>query len=249
MKPWEVVSTILTEMSKLCVVGETTKVIDAYAERRIAELGATSYNKGYKPEHATHPYPFATCISVNNVIVHGYPTNEPLGSGDIVTLDIGIKINGQCGDAALTVMVGEVENKNRRLVHYSMKAVYEAIKYIKAGVSTEVIAEEVERYGIRVGYAVNRRFGGHTIGEEMHMKPNIYNTVEKVHTYDILKEGQIICIEVPMSFKDALGITFADGWITVTTDGRYASMFEHMVRVTKDGCEILTTHFDDTPLK
>lgn len=239
------ISTILTRMAKMAVPGMLTEIIDAHAETWINELGATSVNKGYKHERAKAPWPTVSCINVNNCIAHGYPNKYALQEGDIVSFDLGIRIAGQCADAALTVPVGEISNKRQKLLYYARATVYEAIKYMQPGANTEDIARIIETYALSRGYLVNRRFAGHRIGPDMHMKPNIYNTIEPGHKYDKLKEGDVFCIEPMLTIgKDNMGIC-ADpgGWCYVTADGKDSAFYEHMVEITNDGPKILTTHF------
>mgnify|MGYP003394192059 CR=1 FL=1 len=248
LTPWEAVSKLLLDAKEYMELGHaergmTTYEINDFIEKEIEILGATPYNKGYHPKWAPVPYPAASCLCVNEVIVHGIPDNKPLKSGDIVTIDIGILLNGQCGDAALTVMVGEVSDETKRLVECSKQAVFEGIKQVKAGANTIDIAYAIQKYITDQGFAPNRNYGGHGIGAKMHEDPIIFNTLETRNTYTTLTEGQLLCIEVPMSVTDWEGIRLADGWTIAARDGKPASMFEHMIRVTKHGAEILTTHF------
>lgn len=249
MKAYEAISIILKELGERAKPGVTTLSLDKYAEKRIKELGFKSINKGYKPESAKAPWKFATCINTNSVIAHGYPTDYKLQEGDIVSFDMGIKKGKECADAALTVGVGEISNQRQRLLYYAKQTVYEVIKYMQPGARTEDLAKIIEAHVLMRGFLVNRRFGGHRIGTEMHMKPNIYNTQEKVHEYGILKVGEVYCIE-PMitNGKDNLGICIdQDNWCYVTMDGKDSAFYEHMVLIEKSGPKILTTHFDYTP--
>lgn len=248
MKPYEAISIILKEMAAMAKPGVKTLDIDAMAEKRIAELGAESINKGYHHETAKQPWPFATCINVNNCIAHGYPNEYVLTEGDIVSFDLGIRIDGQCADAALTVGVGEISNQRQRLLYYAKQTVYEAISHMRAGVSTQDITKIIEYHALSRGYLVNRRFAGHRIGEQMHMKPNIYNTMEAGQTFDTLKVGEVYCVEPMLTVgKDNLGITPDPAqWCYVTADGKDSAFFEHMVEITEGEPKILTTHFTYT---
>jgi methionyl aminopeptidase len=115
---------------------------------------------------------------------------------------------------------------------------------MQPGANTEDIANVIETFCLRHGYFVNRRFGGHRIGEEMHMKPNIYNTIEQIHTYGTLKVGEIYCIEPMITrSRDNLGIcTDPNLWCYKTADGKDSAFFEHMVEITSNGPRVLTTH-------
>lgn len=242
----EIISIILKEMAAMAKPGVKTIDIDKMAAGRITELGAKSYNLGYKPEFAKTPWEWVSCININSIIAHGRPAAYALQEGDIVSFDLSIKVGGKCADAALTVGVGEISNARQRLLYYAKQTVYEAIKYMVAGAKTEDLARIIEYHALSRGYLVNRRFGGHRIGEEMHMDPNIYNTQEPSHKYGVLKVGEVYCIE-PMitNGKDNLGMFIdPDGWTCVTGDGKDSAFFEHMVEITENGPKILTTHFD-----
>jgi len=245
MEAHEIISIILKEMAAMAKPGVKTIDIDKMAEGRIKELGAKSYDKGYKPAFAKTKWEWVSCINVNSIIAHGRPGDYALQEGDIVSFDLGIKKGKKCADAALSVGVGEISNARSRLLYYAKQVVYEAIKYMVPGAKTEDIARVIEYHALSRGYLVNRRFAGHRIGEEMHMKPNIYNTQEPSHQYAVLKVGEVYCIE-PMitNGKDNLGMFIdPDGWTCVTGDGKDSAFFEHMVEITEAGPKILTTHF------
>lgn len=245
MKPWDAISTILKEMALAAVPGARTIDIDAYAEKRIKELGAKSVNKGYKTELTKSAWPTVSCINTPGVICHGYPSDYALVEGDIVSFDLGIKIGNQCADAALTVGVGQISNARQQLLKWAKRTMFNTIQYMVPGASTEDLADITETYALSHGYLVNRRFGGHRIGTEMHMRPNIYNTKESSHKYAKLEVGEIYCVE-PMITKgrDNIGTNQfdPDGWCFITADGKDSAFFEHMVQITASGPKILTTH-------
>lgn len=247
----ETISLVLTEMAAMVAPGVKTIDIDAHAEKRLKELGAESVNKGYSQEMSLAPWPTVTCINVNNCIAHGHPNDYELVDGDIVSLDLGIRVNGQCADAALTVGVGQISNQRARLLYYAKQTVYEVIKYMRPGAKTQDLARIIETHALSRGYLVNRRFAGHRIGEQMHMKPNIYNTLEtdldQTH-HGVLKAGEVYCVE-PMltNGRDNLGMTVdPNKWCYVTADGKDSAFFEHMVQITNGDPQILTTHFTYT---
>lgn len=241
-----IVSLILRDLASKCVVGATGEELDKRAEELIAEHGATSVNKGYIHKSSPNPYPNALCVSPNAVVAHGIPGPYQFQEGDIITLDIGIKKDGLCGDAALTVPVGKVSNADERLLQYARKAVYEYIDMLAPGVNNRDLAARMQKMASDWGFTINRRSSGHTIGTEMHMWPKMYNTVEdKDHTYADLPEDSYVCIEVVLSkSKDSVGLLLGDGWTIFNPDERNAAMFEHMVHVTREGNTILTDHFN-----
>lgn len=245
MKSYEIVSTILGELAEMVKPGIECLDMEAWAELRVKELGGKSYNKGYHPIWAQTPYPNVLCINVNNIVAHGIPFQYKLVEGDIVAFDLGVlDSDGDCGDAAITVRVGEVSNEYDRLVRYAKAACYEGIKKIRAGVNTIEITRAIEQYCLARNLKVSRSFTGHRIGKEMHMEPHIHNTVEEKATYIPLEKGWIVCIE-PMvtTGRDNVGMKMPNGWTVVTADRKPSAMFEHMVEVTDDGYKILTTHF------
>lgn len=241
-----IVSAMLQRLAAECKVGMTGKQLTEMAEAMLTEYGATSFNKDYKPSWAKVPYPAALCVSPNGIIIHGIPNEYAFREGDIVTLDLGIVVDGLCGDAALTVPIGEISNANARLLRHARKAVYAYIDELKPGVNTRDLAAHMTRWATQRGFNVNRRGAGHTIGVQMHMKPTMYNTVEDdVHTYGEVKAGMVVCIEpILTQSKDTIGALLSDGWSVATMDGKNCAMFEHMVRITETGAEVLTTHFD-----
>ena len=192
MKAWEITSEVLKAMVKMAEKGGISPIeIDKMAEKKIIEFGGKSINKGYKPEWAKFPYPRVSCIGINNVITHGIPNEVPIIDGDIVTFDLGVKDKeGNCGDGAITIPIGNVEQKKARLVYYAKKVLFETIKEIRAGVDTQDLAHFIQRWVWDRGFKVNRKYAGHTIGKEMHEKPAIYNTLEPTHKYTKLVEGQ-----------------------------------------------------------
>lgn len=244
MTPQEVVSDVLLKMAAMAKPGVALIDIDAMAEKRTIELGAESYNKGYKPDWAESPYPTATCISVNSIIAHGIPNDYKLRDGDLVNFDIGIKINGKCGDAALSVGVGDISNQNQRLLDVAKRATYFVIDQMRPGADTYDIGYKTERFIWNEHFEVNRNHAGHRIAEEMHMKPNVFHCTEKGYVYSKLQVGEIYCVEPPVTIKDAWGARLEGGWGLCTRDGKCSAMFEHMVEITEDGCKILTTHFN-----
>lgn len=244
MKAHQIVSQIIRECSERVKIGVTPIEIDAFAEQRLNQLGGTSYLKGYQPGWAKVPFPNVMAISVNNIITHGIPDDTPFQFGDVVNLDCGvIDVDGNCGDCALSIGVGELAQKDQNLLKYAKRILYEAIDEVRAGINTMDITLKIMNSANKYHYRVNKRFGGHTIGKKMHMKPNIYNVAGDWCMWDTLKEGQIICIEPMITYsRDDMGTTDETGWLAMTRDGKNSAMFEHMILVTKNGYEVLTDH-------
>lgn len=241
-KAWEIVSDVLRLVSQEAKPGVTTLELNNIGERRVLELGGTCYNKGYKPKFAPTPFPFAMCIGVNNELAHGFPSDEKLVEGDLVSFDIGVKKDNLCGDGALTVGVGKITHRDERLLHYARKTLEEGIKLIRAGVKTKEIARAMEQYAGFRGYVINHNFCGHAIGQEMHEDPLIPHVSLPGFGEDELKDGQMICLEPILTYKDKLGKPKENGWTWETTDGKRSAIFEEQILITKTSYEILTTH-------
>lgn len=254
MKAYEIVTTVLLEMQKLAVVGANLLELDKRAEEMVLELGGKPYNKGYNPKWAPVPYPATLCIGVNDIIAHGIPTDYNLQDGDLVSFDLGVIKDGLCGDSGFTMGIGEVSNRDQRLLYYAKNTLYAGIEKVKAGVTVWEVAKAMEMYATMRGYVINQNLSGHGIGKEMHQDPKIpaftYNRENRM--IDIMlgasmdyvfKEGDTICLEPFLTYKDRSGfISEIDKWTIRTRDGKKSAFFEHMLEVTKDGCNILTQH-------
>src|ERR1700712_18612 len=144
LKIWDIQSLILKELASHVRPGITTMTLNNLARDLIKQYDVASFNRGYHPSWAATPYPFETCISVNDEIVHGLPSERVLLEGDLVNLDLGIIKNNQCADAALTVPVGKISDADAQLLHYAKKALYRGIECIRDGVRVETIARAIE---------------------------------------------------------------------------------------------------------
>lgn len=246
-----IVASVVGLVSAKVAPGVKLTDLELEAAKLIKQFGAEPYNLGYKPVWARTPYPAILCTSVNDCIAHGIPTEYELKEGDTVCIDLGIKFNGACGDCAITVPVGEIDEERERLLEKAKKALYVGINKVKAGVLVTEIAKAIEQYANSVGYVTNRVFTGHEIGKEMHgtglLIPSFYvrNDKDYLMTFGgrTLKAGQVICLEPMLTEKDKVGKLAADGWGVNTKDGKPSAMFEHMILVTENGYEILTDHF------
>lgn len=266
MNIYEKTSALLTYLASECKVGVYLDEIDHLAQDKMIELGVESTDylyqpdwkftvmKGGKPTTMTPPaFPKHICTSVNDVICHGIPYHYALKSGDLICIDVGIRDldTGLCGDSALTVGVGELENKNERLLRYAKRTLYAGISVVRDGVRVTEIGNAIQRYAWQMGYKVNRAFSGHRIDRDMHLQPFIphFSSCDPKYEEDfdgILTEGMVICIEPMVTLsKDDVGGILEDGWTYITRDHKNTAMFEHMVRVEKDGFTILTNHINE----
>jgi len=229
-----VVARALKAMSEAIVPGKTTMLeLDAIAVRIIEESGGVPSFLGYKG------YPAATCISLNEVVVHGIPSERVLMPGDIVGLDLGVCLDGWVGDSAWTFAVGEITPDAQRLLNVTQEALFQGIAKAKIGNHIGDISHAVQKYVESHGYGVVRDLVGHGIGRKMHEEPSVPN-FGKPGTGPALKEGMTICIEPMVSQGTWKVKTLPDDWTMVTADGRLAAHFEHMVAITRSGPDILT---------
>lgn len=221
--------------------GMTTADIDKIAEQTMRKYGAISAEKGYDPGiRGIPPYPASTCISINDEVIHGVPSNKRyIKDGDIVSVDLVALKNGFNGDAARTYMVGNVSKDAQRLVEVTKKAFFEGIKYAKKGNRIGDVSHAIGEYVKSQGYSVVREFQGHGIGKEMHEDPGIPN-YGKAGKGIRLEPGMTLAIE-PMVIQGKPNILeLDDGWTIITEDGSLSAHYENTILITENEPEILT---------
>lgn len=222
-------------MSEAIVPGKTTpKELDTIAARIIAEAGGVPSFLNYRG------YPASTCISVNEVVVHGIPTGVPLQEGDIVGLDLGVCIDGWHADAAWTYPVGTISAEANRLLNVSKESLFQGIAKAKVGNRLGDIGAAVQKYVESNGYSVVRDLVGHGIGRNLHDEPRDVPNFGKAGTGLVIREGLTICIEPMVNMGTYHVETLEDDWTLVTRDRKLSAHFEHTIAVTKDGPDILT---------
>lgn len=227
------VASVLTELSSTIGPGLTTLEIDRRAEQYLQEAGAESAFKGY------HGYPFTICASVNEQVVHGFPSKRPLQSGDIVSVDLGAKLEGYFGDSAITVPVGQVAPSTLKLLRVTEESLEKAIASVRSGARVSDIGAAVQQHVEAHGYSVVREFVGHGIGTKLHEDPQIPN-YGRPGRGPRLAEGMVLAIEPMVNLGRPEVKVLGDGWTAVTKDGSLSAHFEHTVVVTSDGCRVLT---------
>lgn len=228
-----VVKAALDAAEKVIRAGVTTLEIDAVVEQTIRSMGATPSSKGFEG------YPNASCISVNDVVVHGIPSLLTVKDGDIVSVDITALLNGYQGDAARTFAVGNVGTADLALIDAAKAAFFAGIEYAKAGNRIGDIASAVQLYTELHGFGVVRALTGHGIGHKMHEPPEVPN-FGKRHTGAPIKAGMCLAIEPMITAGDwRVGID-RDGWTVRTLDGSRAAHYENTVIITDGAPEILT---------
>ena len=228
-----VVKETLDFVGKNIHAGLTTKDVDDMVYRYIISCGAYPSSLGYCG------YPASSCVSVNEVVVHGIPSDRIIEDGDIVSVDITAEKNGYNGDAARTFMVGNVSEEKRKLVEATRECFFKAIEGLKAGTPLYDIGYAVQTHAESHGYGVVRALVGHGIGREMHEDPSVPN-FGKRGTGIRLKAGMVLCIE-PMILAGRREVdVLPDGWTAVTRDKKPAAHYENTVVIREDGIEILT---------
>jgi methionyl aminopeptidase len=235
----QVVARTLEAMQRCIVPGKTTTgELDALAERLLAEQGAVPSFKGYRG------YPSSTCISINEVVVHGIPGERVIEAGDIVGIDLGAIVDGWHGDSAVTLPVGEVSDEARRLMRVTREALFRGIAEAKVGNRLSDISHAIQQFAERHGYSVVRDLVGHGIGSQMHEDPQVPN-FGKPGRGIALEEGMTLAIE-PMVNAGMYEVeSLRDGWTVVTRDRKLSAHFEHTVAIRAAGPEILTLRRDE----
>nr|AKQ04111.1 methionine aminopeptidase, methionyl aminopeptidase [uncultured Nitrospirae bacterium Rifle_16ft_4_minimus_39958] len=228
-----IVTGALEELKQKVRSGITTRELDRIAEEFILKNGGVPAFKGYKG------YPSASCISVNEEIVHGIPSYRDLKDGDIVSIDIGVLLDGYYGDAAITVPVNEIDSESRRLLDVTEKSLYKALDFARPGCRVSDISCTIQDYVESAGYSVVREFVGHGIGSSLHEDPPVPNYGERGKG-PRLKAGMVLAIEPMVNAGGSDLVVLDNGWTAVTKDRKRSAHFEHTVAITEDGHEILS---------
>jgi methionyl aminopeptidase len=213
--------------------GMTTKELDLFVEKQIRERGGTPAFKGYRN------YPATLCISVNDEVVHGIPSDKVIKEGDIIGLDLGAIYEGFYGDAAVTVPVGEVKPEAKRLIQVTEESLYAGIAQAREGSRLSDISHAVQSHVEQAGFSVVTDFVGHGIGRSLHEEPQIPNFGPPGRG-PRLKEGMVLAIEPMVNMGKAAVRVLDDRWTAVTADGSLSAHFEHTIAVTKEGPVILS---------
>ena len=230
----QLLSAVVDELKGACREGLRTIELDRLAERRIRAAGARPGFLGY------HGFPKSICVSINDEAVHGIPGKRKIEDGDIVSLDLGLVLDGFWADMGCTVAVGKVSPEARRLTRVTEECLEVAIQHAQPGGHLGDISSAVQRHAEGAGFSVIRQFVGHGIGRAMHEDPQLPN-FGVPGTGPELKPGMTLAIE-PMVNQGSPDVYIKpDGWTVCTTDGSLSAYFEHTVAITKSGPRILTS--------
>ncbi len=215
--------------------GMSLKEIDALGEEFILKAGAKPSFKGL------YGFPASVCTSVNEVIIHGIPTDYKVKEGDILGLDIGTLLDGYYGDAAITMPIGKVSEIDQKLIDCSKDALYKAIEAIKPGMRFKELSLLLQEAITEAGFVPLRDFCGHGIGTKPHDEPNIPNYLEgKANQGPKIKNGMVFCLEPMVCQKSGEPIILDDKWSVVSSDGLNGSHYEHQIAVVDNKAMILT---------
>ncbi len=230
-----IVADVLEALKDVVKIGLTTKEIEDFVDERIRAQGGIPAFKGYRG------YPASACTSVNEQVVHGIPSARVLKDGDIVSIDIGVLLDGFYGDGAVTIPVGAVDREAAELIRATEESLYLGIQSAVEGNRLYDISAAIQRHVEKNGFSVVRLFVGHGIGRELHEEPQVPN-------YGVpgqgprLKRGMTLAIEPMVNAGSHEVIILDDGWTAVTKDGKKSAHFEHTVLVTSDKPRILTKY-------
>jgi methionyl aminopeptidase len=230
------VAKTLNYLKDLCKPGVSLKEIDKAGEEYLNSLGARASFKGL------YGFPAAVCTSVNEVIIHGIPTDYRLREGDIIGLDLGSEIDGWYGDAAVTLGVGNISDEDEKLIACAKDALNYAIEIIKPGLRFKELSFEIEKFIKSRGFVPLHGFCGHGIGKKPHEEPEIPNYLEhgSPKSGPKIKEGMVFCIEPMICQKLGTPKILEDKWSVISQDGLRGSHYEHTVAVVGKKAEILS---------
>jgi methionyl aminopeptidase len=232
-KSGKIVNEVLNKLAEITKPGLATKIYDKIAEEITQSYNAKCAFKGYRG------FPHSICVSINEEVVHGFPSDRKLHEGDIVSLDFGVLYNGYYADSALTVPVGSVSDKAEELIDITRKSLYEGVSNAKIGNSLNEIGGSIENYVLKHNFSIVRDFVGHGVGFELHEDPQVPNYIIKTSSI-ILEEGLVIAIEPMVNEKNYKIKIKKNHWTVVTADKGLSAHFEHTIAITENGPEILT---------
>ncbi len=233
----KIVAQTLEYLKNLVKPGMTTSEINKMGEDYIY-----SFNNAIPAFKGLYGFPAGVCTSLNEVIIHGIPDNTVVQEGDILGLDIGVKLNGFFGDAAITMGIGEISTKDQKLIDCSYQALMYAIDTIEAGMRFKELSYKIEKFILSKGFIPLRGFCGHGIGKKPHEEPEIPNYLEGHNSKagPKIKNGMVFCLEPMICQKEGKPKILADKWSVISEDGLRGSHYEHCVAIINNKAEILS---------
>ncbi len=236
----KILASILDELEKEVVVGATTLDVDDKAMELIEKYEVEPMTLGYHPDFAPRPYPAASCVSINDVVVHGIPNEKPetFSEGDVVSIDVVIAHKGMVVDSARTIIAGSGSDEARQLLHITQKA-------LDAGIKAAQVGKYIRDIGVAIQKVVPEQFGiiesfcGHGVGYDLHEEPQVPNFVTS-EKGALLEPGMVLAIEPMITLGSKEVMVLPDGYTAVTEDGSLSAHMEHTVLITENGPEKLT---------
>ncbi len=238
-KSSQVVAEVLKLLGEMIKPGITTKMLDQAAEEFIRSKGGIPAFKGYS-QAGSFNFPASICASVDNAVVHGIPNDEPLREGQIISIDVGVQLNGFFADAAKTFPVGKISELKNKLLKVTEEALYKGINQAIDGNRVVDISRAIQKHVEGNGFSIVRELTGHGVGKYLHEDPSIPNYVTNGPSPK-LREGMTIAIEPMVNAGTYRVRTLSDGWTIVTEDNQPSAHFEHTILVKKNEPEILST--------
>src|SRR5690349_17003108 len=238
----QLVGQVLVHLRTLAAPGVTTMEIDQAAEKMIRDAGALPTFKGY------NGFPYSICASVNEQIVHGFPSNYKLKDGDIFSIDVGVTLEGFVGDTATTVPVGNVSEDRLKLIRVTEECLRRAIEQCRPGKHLGDIGWAVQEHAEANGYSIVRDYVGHGIGRRMHEDPQIPN-YGRPGVGQKIKAGYVFAVEPMVNLGTHYTKVLSDGWTFSTRAGLPSGHAEHTIAITEDGPEVLTLVSSNTDLR
>lgn len=229
----QIVANVMSRLKEAIHPGATTLELDILAEKLVLNMGGAPAFKGYKG------YQHTLCTSVNEEVVHGIPSKRKLREGDIVSIDIGVKLDGYYGDHAITLPVGRVSVEAKRLLRICEEALWQGIEKAQSGNRLFDVSSAIQTHAEGAGFSVVRVYVGHGIGTKLHEEPQVPNFGEP-GTGPQLKPGMVIAIEPMLNAGGCDVKVLGDDWTVVTVDGKLSAHFEHSVAISENGPLILS---------
>jgi len=229
----QIVATSLKALRAYVEPGMSTRMLDTFVEKRIYEEGGKPAFKGY------HNYPATLCVSVNEEVVHGIPSEKILKEGDIVGLDLGAIYEGFYGDSAVTIPVGNISDDVAKLLEVTEASLFAGIEQLRTDGRLSNVSHAIQTYVEEKGYSVVTDFVGHGIGRSLHEEPQIPNFGPKGQG-PRLKEGMVLALEPMVNMGKHHVKVLSDGWTVITRDGSLSAHFEHTIAITRNGPKILS---------
>lgn len=236
-KSAKVLSGLLVEIATVIKPGITTLSLDKLAFDYIQDHGGTPAFLNY------NGFPYSLCISINDQVVHGFPSDYEIREGDLISVDGGVNLDGYISDSAYTFGIGEISNEARQLLEVTKQSLYLGVKEAVIGKRVGDISSAIQDYVTRYNYGIVRELVGHGVGKYLHEKPEIPNYGRRGNGPK-LQEGMVICIEPMINAGNARVKFWDDGWTVSTTDGKLSAHFEQMVAIRKGTPDILLDFVD-----